>query len=418
MTAEILSVGTELLMGQVLNTNAQFLSRRLSALGVALYHQTTVGDNPARLRAAYETALNRADIVITSGGLGPTGDDITKKVLADLLEENLILNPQAAAHVEGYFKRLNRPVTENNFSQAMFTRASKILDNPNGTAPGAIVPCEKFGVGKVVIHLPGPPYEFEPMFDSSVAPYLQKRSGQTLVSRYIRIFGMGESRVDMLLRDLMESPSPSLSPYCSIGEVQLRATVLCKTPEEGAAQLNPLIELIKARLGDVIYAIAETDSGSLAKTVVEFLAAKNLSVCTCESLTGGLAASEIVNIPGASKVFKGGLVTYHDEEKHRLAGVKKETLKNHGAVSAECAMEMAQGAREKCGADIAVSFTGCAGPDSDERGTPVGLTFIGIATPEGATAHEFKFSGSRQRNRTLACLNGLNQIRLYLERRP
>lgn len=417
MIAEVLSIGTELLMGQVLNTNAQFLSRRLSALGIAQYHQTTVGDNPGRLKEAYETALSRSDIVITSGGLGPTGDDITKKVLADLLGEELVLNPDAAAHVEGFFKRMNRPMSHNNMSQALFTKASMVLPNPNGTAPGAIVPCEKFGKGKVVIHLPGPPYEFEPMFDSSVASYLQKRSGQALVSRYIRIFGMGESTVDTVLRDLMESPSPSLSPYCSIGEVQLRATVLSDSQEAGMAELEPLLNEIKARLGDVIYAVEKTDKGSLAKTVVEKLTLTGMSLCTCESMTGGLVASEIVAVPGASKVFKGGLVTYCDEEKRQLAGVTEETLKKHGAVSKECATEMALGARERCGADIAISFTGCAGPDSDEQGTPVGLTYIGIATPEGAQAHEYKFSGSRQRIRMLACLNGLNQIRLYLGRR-
>jgi len=417
MIAEVLSIGTELLMGQVLNTNAQFLSRRLSALGVAQYHQSTVGDNPGRLKEAYETALSRSDIVITSGGLGPTGDDITKKVLADLLGEELVLNADAAAHVESFFKRMNRPMSKNNMNQALFTKDTMVLPNPNGTAPGAIVPCEKFGAGKVVIHLPGPPYEFEPMFDSSVAPYLQKRSGQTLVSRYLRIFGMGESTVDTLLRDLMDCPSPSLSPYCSIGEVQLRATVLSDTAETGAAELEPLIAEIRARLGDVIYAVEKTDKGSLAKTMVEKLLLKSMSVCTCESVTGGLTASEIVAIPGASKVFKGGLVTYCDEEKQRLAGVSRETLERYGAVSKACALGMALGAREKCGADIAISFTGCAGPDSDERDTPIGLTFIGLATPEGAEVHEFKFSGSRQRIRMLACLNGLNQIRLYLERR-
>ncbi len=418
MIAEVLSIGTELLMGQVLNTNAQFLSRRLSALGISQYHQTTVGDNPKRLMEAYETALNRSDIVITSGGLGPTGDDITKKVLADLLGEELIQRPEAVEQMERYYKRLNYALRDNNWKQALFTRDTLILNNPNGTAPGAIVPCEKFGLGKVVIHLPGPPYEFEPMFDLSVAPYLQARSGQTLVSRYVRIFGMGESKVDMALKDLMENPSPSLSPYCSLGEVQLRATVLCKTREEGETQLEPLIQEIKTRLGNVVYAVEETDKGSLAKTVMEELKSKSMTVCTCESLTGGMAASEMVSVPGASKVFQGGLVVYNDKEKQTLAGVSAETLEAHGAVSAQCATEMAMGAREKCSASIAVSLTGCAGPHSDDRGTPVGRTYIGIATKEEAYAIEFNFVGSRQRIRTLATLNALNQIRLYIERRP
>lgn len=412
MKAEVISIGTELLMGQVLNTNAQFLSRRLSALGIAQYHQTTVGDNPERLKAAYQTALERSDVVITSGGLGPTGDDITKAVLAQLLQKPLVLNPCAQQSIETYFKRLNRPMAKNNLAQAMFTEDTTILYNPNGSAPGAIVPCDCFGDNKVVIHLPGPPSELRPMFDQDVMPYLQARSGQCIVSRYIRIFGMGESDVDMKLRDLMEQANPSLSPYCSLGEVQLRATALCQSQAEGIHMLEPVIEEIKARLGDVIYAICEDDTTSLAAQTIAEIKAKKLTISVCESVTGGLLASQIVAISGASSVFKGGLLTYSNDMKVALAGVQAKTIEQYGAVSEQCAMEMARGVRERTQSDIGIALTGCAGPNSDERSTPVGLVFVGIDSIRGTRSIMLHLSGNRERIRTLCALNALNILRI------
>ena len=284
MIAEILCVGTELLMGQVLNTNAQFLSRRLSALGITQQHQTVVGDNAQRLEDAYRLALSRADIVITSGGLGPTVDDITKRVAAKVAGKEIVLFPEAEKMVRTRFQQYHRNMTLNNLSQAMFTADSTLLMNPNGTAPGAIVP---MGDGKVVIHLPGPPCELEPMFTASVEPYLMARSGRALVSRYVRIFGMGESEVDTRLRDLENGENPTLSPYCSLGEVQLRATASADTAEKALALLTPLLAEVKARLGNVVYAIEETDGGSLAKTAIETLRAQGMTCATCESLTGG-----------------------------------------------------------------------------------------------------------------------------------
>ena len=238
MIAEILCVGTELLMGQVLNTNACFLARRLSALGITQRHQTVVGDNAERLEAAYRLALSRADVVITSGGLGPTVDDITKRVAAKVAGKELVLNPEAEVMLRERFAQFHANMTLNNLSQAMFTPDTTLLPNPNGTAPGAIVP---MGEGKVVIHLPGPPSELEPMFRASVEPWLAERSGVQLVSRYIRVFGMGESQVDALLSDLEEQADPTLSPYCSTGEVQLRATAAAPTEAEAVQKLAPLL---------------------------------------------------------------------------------------------------------------------------------------------------------------------------------
>lgn len=408
MIAEILCVGTELLMGQVLNTNARFLSRRLSALGISQYHQTVVGDNADRLEKAYRLALSRADVVITSGGLGPTVDDITKRVAAKVAGRELVLRPEAEAMVRERFAQYHRGMTLNNMSQAMFTPDTIVLLNPNGTAPGAIVPMWD---NKVVIHLPGPPVELEPMFLQQVEPWLRERSGRVLVSRYLRIFGMGESAVDHLLRDLEEQGNPSLSPYCSLGEVQLRATASADTREEAETLLQPLVEEVCRRLGDVVYAVREDDSGSLAESAVKALLEKHLTVATCESLTGGMIAAAMVEVPGASAAVRGGLVTYQTDTKTILAGVPAEVIERCNVVSAEVAVAMAEGVRERLDTDIAVSATGIAGPDGGTEERPVGTVFLGIATRARSYAIPLGLSGSRDRIRTLAMKNALNAVR-------
>lgn len=412
MIAEILCVGTELLMGQVLNTNAQFLSRRLSALGVSQYHQTVVGDNAQRLEDAYRLALSRADVVITSGGLGPTVDDITKRVAAKVAGKELVLNPQAEAHVRGRFQRMGRPMTENNLSQAMFTADSTLLDNPHGTAPGAIVP---MGEGKVVIHLPGPPNELQPMWINHAEPWLQERSGNVLVSRYIRIFGMGESNVDELLADLEKQSNPSLSPYCSTGEVMLRATAGAATKAEAEALLMPLVEEVQKRLGDVIYAIEEDDTGSLARCAVEVLKRRGWTIATAESLTGGMMASSMVEIPGASAVVKGGFVTYQTVSKTMLVDVPAELIEKYDVVSAEVAYAMAEGARKRLGTDIAISATGLAGPDGGTPEKPVGTVFVGISTAERTQVLPLRLNGDRMRIRTLTMKHAMNAVRKAAE---
>ncbi len=409
MIAEILCVGTELLMGQVLNTNAQFLSRRLSALGIAQYHQTVVGDNEERLAEAYRLALSRADVVLTSGGLGPTVDDLTKRVAAQVAGKKLVLFPEAERMVRERFHQYHRDMTVNNLSQAMFTEDSTLLLNPNGTAPGAIVP---MGEGKVVIHLPGPPRELEPMFLQQVEPWLRARSGQTLISRYIRVFGLGEAEIDQRLSDLEAGGNPTLSPYCSLGEVMLRATARAATPEAGEALLAPLLETVQARLGDKIYAIEQDDRGSLAQSCVSALKARHWRVATCESLTGGMIASSLVAIPGASEVVRGGLVTYQTDTKTLLAGVPAQLIADCGVVSAEVARAMAAGARERLGVDIAVSATGLAGPDGGTPACPVGTVYLGLSTEAETRALRLDLSGDRERIRTLTMKHALNAVRL------
>lgn len=409
MIAEILCIGTELLMGQVLNTNAQFISRRLSALGVSQYHQTVVGDNAQRLEEAYRLALSRADVVITSGGLGPTVDDITKRVAAKVAGKELVRFPEAEEMLRERFRQYHKEMTANNLSQAMFTPDATLLPNPNGTAPGAIVP---MGEGKAVIHLPGPPVELQPMFINEVEPWLREKSGQTLVSRYIRIFGMGESDVDYRLSDLETGGNPSLSPYCSLGEVQLRATAAAKTEAEAVALLEPLLAEVKRRLGSVIYAIEEDDSGSLAKTAVGLLKQRGWTVATAESLTGGMICATLVDVPGASSVVRGGFVTYQTDTKTVLLGVPAEVIEKHDVVSAEVARNMAQGARERLGVDVAVSATGLAGPDGGTPDRPVGTVYLGISTKEKTYAIRLQLTGNRERIRTLAMKNAVNALRL------
>lgn len=407
MIAEILCIGTELLMGQVLNTNAQFLSRHLSALGITQQHQTVVGDNPERLEAAYRLALSRADLVITSGGLGPTVDDITKRIAAKVAGKELVLFPAAEEMVRTRFQQYHRPMTENNLSQAMFTPDTTVLMNDHGTAPGAIVPMWD---NKVVIHLPGPPMELQPMFLTQVMPYLQQRSGRVLVSRYLRIFGMGEAEVDTRLRDLENGTNPTLSPYCSLGEVQLRATAGAATQEEALALLQPLLTEVQARLGNIIYAIEEDDRGSLAKTAIERLRAQQMTCATCESLTGGMIAASLVDIPGASQVFRAGLVTYQTDTKTLLADVPAETIERSGVVSEETACAMAQGTRARLGVDIAISTTGLAGPDGGTPECPVGTVCVGVSTRDGTRALRLSLSGSRERVRTLAMKHALHLL--------
>lgn len=409
MIAEILCVGTELLMGQILNTNAQYLSRRLSELGVNCYHQTIVGDNDMRLQNAYLTALSRADVVITTGGLGPTVDDITKRSAAKALGKPLVLRPEAEEMVRARFALIGRPMAENNLSQAMFTPDTVVLYNPNGTAPGAMVPA---GEGKAIFHLPGPPIEMAPMFDLHVAPWLQEHSRLSFISRYIRIFGMGESDVDAALSDLEEMTNPTLSPYCSLGEVQLRATASAPTSEEALALLLPRVEEVKARLGDVVYSVDPDNHGSLAASAMAALFANNLTVAVAESLTGGMISQALTDIPGASNVLLGSFVTYTEQTKKSMLGVSEEILRTYGAVSEPCARAMAEQARKLTGSGLAVSATGLAGPGGGTDETPVGTVFIALAAKEGTTCVKLRFGGDRHRVRSLAALHALNALRL------
>jgi len=408
MIAEILSVGTELLMGQIANTDAQYLSRRLSELGIGLYRHTTVGDNPARVKEALGEALSRADIVITTGGLGPTEDDLTKEMVAEYFGLAMKLDEDSLRAIEAFMSRVGHPMAENNRKQAYFPEGALILPNACGTAPGCVVESG----GKAVAVLPGPPHELRDMFERQLAQWLTRRSGAHIESKFLRVFGIGESDLENRLRDLFHSDNPTLALYCGPGEVQARITALAPDGEAALGMIAPIEAEIRHRLGDHVY--GEGMDNSIERTAFELLRARDETVSFAESCTGGLLAARLVGVPGASNVLEESHVTYSDAAKHRVLGVKRETLEKYTAVSAQCAREMAEGARRVSGADWAVSTTGYAGPDGGADGTPVGTVYIAVAGPSGTRVEECHFRGQREFIRTLAASWGFNMLRLAI----
>lgn len=409
MIAEILSVGTELLMGQIANTDAQFISRRLGELGVTIYRHSTVGDNPARVREALQEALSRSDMVITTGGLGPTEDDLTKEMVAEYFGLEMKLHQPSLDALKAFMERFGKKMTPNNLKQAYFPRGCTVMPNACGTAPGCIV---EQG-GKTVAVLPGPPMELMDMFDRQLAPYLQARSGQVIRSRFLKIFGLGESNVETLLSDLFHSGNPTLALYCGPGEVTARITARAAAPEKAEAMMQPVYEEILRRVGEACY--GEGVNRTPADAVLELLKNRGETVTFAESCTGGLLCGAFVDCAGASDCLKESFVTYANEAKEQMLGVKSETLARCGAVSGECAREMALGAARAAGADWAVSVTGIAGPGGGTAEKPVGTVWIGVAHGGAAQAREYHFRGQRQWIRKLSVVNALNQLRLAME---
>ena len=408
MIAEILSIGTELLMGQIANTDAQYISRRLAELGVNLYRHTTVGDNPARVKEALGEAIARADIVITTGGLGPTEDDLTKEMVAEFFGLPMEMHAPSLEALTERMNRLGREITPNNYKQAMMPRGAIVMPNLRGTAPGAIVESGQ----KAVAILPGPPHEMQDMFERQLAPYLHARTGVRIDSRFLHVCGIGESSLETLLLDLFHSENPTLALYCGAGEVQARLSARVGANEDSAPLLDPLEKEIRRRAGRAVY--GEGRNLTLAAAVVNALRAAGKTVACAESLTGGMLASRLVDVPGASSVLGEAYVTYSNEAKMRLLGVSKDTLRQFGAVSAQCAREMAEGARLAAGADFALSTTGIAGPDGGTPEKPVGLVYVGVASANGCEAQELHLRGERDWIRELTCVNALNALRLTL----
>lgn len=386
MKAEILCVGTELLLGDTVNTNAAYIARGLARAGVAVYHQSVVGDNSRRLREELERALKYSDIVITTGGLGPTYDDLTKETVAELFGKKLVTNEECLQKIRSFFERIGREMTKNNEKQAMMPEGAIVLENSNGTAPGLIVE----GEGKTVILLPGPPREMAYMFDGQVVPYLMKRSNKTLVSRNIHVFGMGESKVESILREKMEkAENPTIAPYAKDGEMLLRVTASAGSAEEARALTDPVVKELCEILGDAVYGVDVVD---LQHALVEELLKKGRKVATAESCTGGLVGKRITEVSGASGVFDCGVCSYANEIKEKLLGVRHETLEKFGAVSPQTAAEMAKGIRKISGADIGVSTTGIAGPQGGTPEKPVGLVYIGVDSDAMTTVVETRLS--------------------------
>lgn len=374
-SAEILCIGTEILMGDIINTNAAYIAKELAGLGINVYHQSVVGDNPQRLKESLALAFSRADIVITTGGLGPTYDDLSKETIAAYFNRKLVMDEESLHAIECHFLRLSRVMTDNNKKQAMMPEGCVIFANHNGTAPGCAIEGEGEQQGKTAIMLPGPPREMKPMFEQGVKPFLLKDSDTRLVSHTMHFFGIGESMLESILHELMEeSTNPTVAPYAKTGEVQLRVTARVKQGEDAEALLQPVMEQIKEKVGEFLYGI---DVGDLQTAAVWALKEKNLHVAVAESCTGGYVAKRITDVSGASDVFECGICSYSNRIKHQILGVKQETLDTFGAISEETAREMADGVRRISGAEIGVSVTGNAGPQASE-GKDVGLVYIGV----------------------------------------
>ncbi|MDO4531331.1 MAG: competence/damage-inducible protein A [Bacillota bacterium] len=406
MKAEIMAVGTELLLGDILNTNAQFLAQELAGLGIEVYYQTVVGDNPQRLKDTIFHAFSRADLIITTGGLGPTEDDLTKETAAEYFGVELVQDDRALARIQAFFDCIGRKMTDNNIKQAMVPATNGIvLYNDNGSAPGIIIEKD----GKTIVMLPGPPKETIPMFLNQVKPYLSEKQEHTFVSRILRVANVGESAMAAQVKDIMDAQTnPTIAPYAKDGEAILRITAKAKDEAEANAMIDPVAAALKERLGDTVYAEGETD---LQTVVAKMLLERKLTIATAESCTGGLVASKLVEYPGISEALLEGCVTYSNAAKMNRLGVKEETLEAYGAVSEETAREMAEGIAKSSGADIGIATTGIAGPDGGTSEKPVGLVYLGLCYKGKTMVQKCNFAGKRQAIRERAAYTALDWLR-------
>ncbi|HQA56310.1 MAG TPA: competence/damage-inducible protein A [Acetivibrio sp.] len=408
MKAEILAVGTELLMGQITNTNAQYISQKLNSIGIDVYYHSVVGDNSGRLKESLLNALNRCDLVIMAGGLGPTQDDLTKETVADVLEKKLVLHEESLERIKLFFDRMKREMTDNNIKQAYLPEGCTVIENNNGTAPGCIVEKD----AKIVVMLPGPPKEMKPMLDDTVIPYLEQKSGYKTVSKYLRVFGIGESQLEDRIMDLVDAQKEvTIATYAKEGQVTVRLTTKCKTYEEAIFKIKPVEEEIAGRLGDNLYS---TEDEELEYVASKLLIEHGITISLAESCTGGMIASRLTDVPGISKVFNRGIVSYSNEAKMENLSVSPETLEKYGAVSRQTAIEMAEGVRKTAKTDLGISVTGIAGPDGGTDQKPVGLVYVALADKSGCDCRELRLTGNRDRIRNMTTLYVFDMIRRYV----
>lgn len=405
MKTAILSIGTELLFGQITNTNTVYLSQKLNMLGYDVMYHYTVGDNPERVRDMIRLAFQDCDLVITTGGLGPTQDDLTKEMVCQVMGDELVMMDEVMSELESYFEKLGRPMTENNKKQAYVPSRAEVFINHEGSAPGFALEKD----GKYVICMPGPPREMTSMFEDSVMPYLQSMSEDVIYYRMLRAFGIGESALETKLLDLIDDQTdPTLATYAKEGECSLRIASKRKTEAEAREAVDEMVEKVKERVGEFIYSC---DDEELVQVVCRKLMEKGLTLSSAESCTGGKFAAAVTDIPGISAVFQRGLVTYSNQAKMDELGVKAETLKKYGAVSEETAMEMVEGLRRVSGSDVCVSVTGIAGPGGGSDAKPVGLVYIGFVYGDKKLCRKLQTGDdSRQWNRQYSLLSMLDII--------
>lgn len=405
MTAELICVGTEILLGNIVNTNAAYLARKCAELGLSMYYQSVVGDNPGRLSELLTVAKGRSDVIILSGGLGPTQDDLTKETAACVMGRRLVVDERAKDDIVRYMGGLGRKITDNNWKQAEVPEGSIVLYNENGTAPGMIVE----GEDVTMVLLPGPPNELIPMFEGQVFPYLRDRQPEVIRSRMLKLCGVGESAAETAVLDLIEGQTnPTLATYAKTGEVHLRITAKAKDSEAADALIAPMEEELCRRFEGHVFTDREEES--LEEAVAGLLKARGMTVTAAESCTGGLLAGRLVNVPGISEHLKESYVTYSNESKQKLLGVSAETLRLHGAVSEETAREMAEGCRKAAGADVGIGITGIAGPDGGTIEKPVGLVYIGCSCRGKLSVRRFQFHGNRGRVREMAVAQALTML--------
>lgn len=407
MVVELISVGTELLLGNTVNTNASYLAEKCAALGLSLYYQTTVGDNFKRLEETLQVALKRSDVVILTGGLGPTQDDLTKEVVAKVMGKALVENSHTKERITEYFKKSQViTITENNWKQALIPEGATVIDNNNGTAPGIIIEEDN----KSVIMLPGPPNELMPMFMEEIYAYLNKLQPEIIYSQIVKLCGIGESTAETMIQDLIaEQSNPTIAPYAKVGEVHLRVTAKAKDEEEAKRLIKPVVKELKARFGKNVFTTDENET--LEEAVIKLLTKNELTLTTAESCTGGMLAARLVNVAGVSEVFRQGFITYSNKSKRKILSVQKSTLKKYGAVSEKTAKEMAKGGVFATDSDICVSITGIAGPDGGTEEKPVGLVYIACYINDKVTVKEFHFKGNRAKVREQSVVRALTLLR-------
>jgi nicotinamide-nucleotide amidase len=409
MNAEIISVGTELLLGHTVNTDASFVARELSTIGINLLFCGTVGDNVERLKDTLESALNRSDLVITTGGLGPTEDDLTKETIAKTAGKKLVLDKDSLNRIENYFK--GRLMTSSQKKQAMLPEGCTVFPNDLGTAPGCGFKTEN---GKILIMLPGPPSELLPMLKNYAIPYLMENEKAVIVSKMVKVFGLGEAYVAEKIADLTSGTNPTAATYAKDSEMFVRVTARAESEAQAEKMCTPVVDELKKRLGDYIYGI---NVESLEERVVNLLGEQNMTLATAESCTGGLLAKRITDISGSSEVFHMGAVTYANEIKTLLLGVPEDILNKYGAVSEQTARLMAEGIQRVSKSNLGIGITGIAGPGGGTKEKPIGLVYIALC--DGKKTWVRKMPGSstekgRSHIRTLASSNALDMVRRYL----
>ena len=413
ITTEIVTVGTEILLGDLVDTNTAWLSARLAALGVGVYRHTTVGDNRVRIVATLREAAARAELVITTGGLGPTSDDLTNECLSIVTGRGMVEYPEARKHVDEMFSKFGRRPTPNNYKQALFPEGTRLIPNPLGTAMGALLETD----GTLFATLPGVPMEMKRMFEETLEPLIRARSDGSIVSKTLWFAGIGESALAEQVQDFLDATDPTVAPLAGEGKVRLRITTRAATQREAEEKIAPVEEEILSRLGDYYFG---KDGETLESAVGRRLKEQGATLALAESCTGGLLAKRLTDMPGSSSYFKEGLVTYSNESKERWLGVPKEVLLEHGAVSEPVARKMAEGARKIAGTDYGLSVTGIAGPDGGTKEKPVGLVFVGLSDAEATFAERLDLSAwarSREAIRERSANRAFDLLRLHLEER-